>query len=174
METEVKKIPKRRWTHIIPVCILVYIVAFMDRTNISFAIAGGMSEALNLTASMSGLASGIFFIGYMVLQIPGGNMAEHGSAKKFISFSIIAWSIFAIVEGFVHNSTQLLILRFCLGVAEGGVWPAILVIITHWFPMEERKSKCFLYHESCCGKYDNWAYFQLANCIEQLASFVYR
>ncbi|CAB1261869.1 MFS transporter [Clostridium sp. MT-14] len=138
METEVKKIPKRRWTHIIPVCILVYIVAFMDRTNISFAIAGGMSEALNLTASMSGLASGIFFIGYMVLQIPGGNMAEHGSAKKFISFSIIAWSIFAIVEGFVHNSTQLLILRFCLGVAEGGVWPAILVIITHWFPMEER------------------------------------
>ncbi|MFW2501658.1 MFS transporter [Clostridium diolis] len=133
-----KKIPNGRWKHIIPPCILVYIVAFMDRTNISFAIAGGMDKELAMTATISGLVSGIFFVGYMVLQIPGGNYAEKKSAKKFISISLIAWAVLSIASGFVTSIWQLLIFRFLLGVGEGGVWPAVLVIISHWFPNKER------------------------------------
>lgn len=133
-----KVIPNARWWRIIPPTILVYIFSFMDRTNIGLAMAGGMNESLGLTASMSGLAAGIFFIGYLLLQVPGGHIAEHGSAKKYIAWTIFVWGGLSILCGFVQNATQLLVIRFLLGVAEGGVWPATLVIISHWFPNEER------------------------------------
>lgn len=72
MSTEITKcIPNARWWRIIPPAILVYIFAFMDRTNIGFAMAGGMNEALGITSSLSGLAAGIFFVGYIVLQVNG-------------------------------------------------------------------------------------------------------
>ncbi len=131
-------IPKGRWKHIIPATILVYIVAYMDRTNIAIGIAGGMDKDLGMTASFSGLVAGIFFIGYIFLQVPGGHIAERYSAKKFIAWTIIAWGGFALLTGFVQNPTQLLIIRFILGVAEGGVYPAILALIGHWFPNEEK------------------------------------
>lgn len=136
--TEAVKIPKGRWLHIIPACVIVYIVAFLDRGNISFAIAGGMDKELGMAASISGLAAGIFFIGYLLLQVPGGHIAEKGNAKKFIAWTIVAWGGLAIINGFVQSSNQLLLIRFLLGVAEGGVYPAILTIISHWFPSEEQ------------------------------------
>lgn len=137
--TEVlNKIPQKRWVRIIPPTILVYIFGFMDRTNIGFAMAGGMNEALQMTATLSGLAAGIFFIGYMILQVPGGALAQAGHAKKFIAVSILAWSLMCVLLGFVDTAAHLLILRFLIGVAEGGVWPAILVVISHWFPADER------------------------------------
>lgn len=138
MTEMIKNIPSKRWIHIIPPTILVYIFGFMDRTNIGFAMAGGMSETLHMTATLSGLAAGIFFIGYMVLQVPGGALAESGHAKKFIAVSILAWSFMCVLLGFVDTAVHLLILRFLIGVAEGGVWPAILVVISHWFPASER------------------------------------
>ena len=133
-----KKIPAARWMHIIPPCVLIYIVAFMDRTNIGFALTGGMNKELGISVAIMGLVSGIFFVGYMVLQIPGGNYAERKSAKKFITVSLVAWGVLSIASGFVTSVWQMLVLRFLLGVAEGGVWPAVLVIISHWFPNEER------------------------------------
>lgn len=137
-EAIAKNIPGKRWTRIIPPCILVYIFGFMDRTNIGFAMAGGMSEELQMTATLSGLAAGIFFVGYMVLQVPGGALAEKGHAKKFIAGAILAWSIMCVLLGFVDTAAHMLILRFLIGVAEGGVWPAVLVILSHWFPASER------------------------------------
>jgi sugar phosphate permease len=132
-----KLIPKARWWRIIPPTIIIYITAYMDRMNISFAMAGGMNEQLGLSMAASGLAAGIFFWGYMVLQVPGGHIAEHGSAKKFIMWTIIAWGGLSTLTGFVQNSWQLLVMRFLLGVAEGGVYPAILVVVGKWFPKKE-------------------------------------
>jgi MFS family permease len=132
-----KVIPKGRWIRIIPPAIIIYIIAYMDRVNIGFAMAGGMNEALGLSMAASGLAAGIFYWGYLVLQLPGGHMAEHGSAKKFILWTIIAWGGISFATGLVQNSWQLLVLRFLLGVAEGGVYPAVLAIVGHWFPQKE-------------------------------------
>lgn len=109
----------------------------MDRTNIGFAFAGLGSE-LHIDKTQQGLAGGVFFLGYLVLQIPGGHLAERWSAKKFVSIMIVAWGVFAILSGFVQDFTQLLVVRVLLGVAEGGIWPAILVLISHWFPARER------------------------------------
>ena len=126
-----------RWTRLIPIAILVYIISFMDRTNIGFAFSG-MGKSLHIGKAEEGLAGGIFFIGYLFLQIPGGHLAEHWSAKRFVGIMILIWGVFAILSGLVQNFTQLLIVRFILGVAEGGIWPAILVLISHWFPAKER------------------------------------
>ena len=128
---------RARWTRLIPVAIIVYIISFMDRTNIGFAF-DGMGKDLHLDSAAQGLAGGIFFIGYLVLQIPGGHLAERWSAKKFVGIMILIWGVFAFCSAFVQNYTQLLIVRFLLGVAEGGIWPAILVLISHWFPARER------------------------------------
>lgn len=131
------KVPGKRWTHIIPATIILYIMTFMDRMNISFAIAGGMREDLGLSMTIAGLAAGIFFIGYMFLQIPGGYIAEHKSAKKFILFTILGWGLLTVANGFVKSEWQLLTIRFLLGVVEGGIYPAVLVILSNWFPENE-------------------------------------
>jgi MFS family permease len=128
---------RSRWIRLIPVAIIVYIISFMDRTNIGFAF-DGMGKDLHLDSAAQGLAGGIFFIGYLALQIPGGHLAERWSAKKFVGIMVLIWGVFAVVSGLVQNFTQLLIVRFLLGVAEGGIWPAILVLISHWFPARER------------------------------------
>lgn len=65
-----------RWTRLIPVAIVVYIISFMDRTNIGFAF-DGIGKSLHVSSSGEGLAGGIFFIGYLVMQFPGGHLAEH-------------------------------------------------------------------------------------------------
>ncbi len=126
-----------RWKRLIPIAIIVYIISFMDRTNIGFAF-DGLEKSLRIGKAEAGLAGGVFFIGYLFLQIPGGHLAEHWSAKKFVGVMIIIWGIVAILTGFVQTYWQLLIARFLLGVAEGGIWPAILVLLSHWFPAEER------------------------------------
>jgi MFS family permease len=136
-ETLQKAIPKARWWRIIPPTIIIYIIAYMDRMNISFAMAGGMNKELGMSMAASGLAAGIFFWGYLVLQVPAGHIAEHGSAKKFIMWSIIAWGGLSTLTGLVHNFHELLIIRFLLGVAEGGVYPAILIVVGKWFPKKE-------------------------------------
>ncbi|MBO0705317.1 MAG: MFS transporter [Candidatus Dormibacteraeota bacterium] len=127
----------RRYARIIPVAFLMYTIAFMDRLNISLALPQ-MSKELHFGAAVSGLAFGIFFFGYLVLQVPGGHLAERWSAKWFIFILLLVWGLFAVLTGFVQNTAQLLAVRFLLGVAEGGVWPAALVLLSHWFPRAER------------------------------------
>jgi MFS family permease len=128
---------RARWTRLIPIAILVYIISFMDRTNIGFAL-DGLHHDLGIDKSQQGLAAGIFFIGYISLQIPGGHLAEHWSARKFVGIMILVWGALAMAAGFVQSFWQLLLVRFLLGVAEAGIWPAILVLISHWFPVAER------------------------------------
>jgi sugar phosphate permease len=126
-----------RWFRLIPIAMIVYIISFMDRTNIGYAFAG-IGRDFHVGPAAQGAAGGIFFVGYMLLQIPGGWLAEHWSAKKFIAVMIVCWGITAVLCGAVNNYTQLLVARFFLGVAEGGIWPAVLVLISHWFPVRER------------------------------------
>ena len=136
-EAAINKIPNGRWFHIIPPAIIVNLIAFMDRMNISFAMAGGMNEELGLSMTVSGLAAGIFFFGYLALQIPAGHIAERGKAKKYVLYTIVAWGGISLLTGLVQNAWQLLVMRFLLGVAEGGVYPAMLIIIANWFPSKE-------------------------------------
>ncbi|MBA3155673.1 MFS transporter, partial [Salmonella enterica] len=131
-------IPRQRWLRIIPPILIACIISYMDRVNIAFAMPGGMDAELGISATMAGLAGGIFFIGYLFLQVPGGKIAFHGSGKKFIGWSLVAWAIISVLTGIITNQYQLLILRFLLGVAEGGMLPVVLTMISNWFPDAER------------------------------------
>ncbi len=130
-------IPKARWLRILPGTVLIYVVAYMDRMNISLAMAGGMSRDLNLSMTRTGLAAGVFFIGYMLLQVPAGHIAEHLSAKKYVLWSIFAMGTVTFLTGFVQNGGQLIGMRFLLGIAEGGIYPALLIVVSKWFPARE-------------------------------------
>ncbi|MGA0560857.1 MFS transporter [Ancylobacter sp. VNQ12] len=126
-----------RWKRLIPVAMVVYIISFMDRTNISYAFAG-IGQEFNVGKADQGFAGGIFFIGYTLFQIPGGWLATHWSAKKSIGIMILLWGSAAIWCGLARSFDELVLARFVLGLAEGGVWPATLVLINNWFPMSER------------------------------------
>jgi sugar phosphate permease len=130
-------IASARWTRIIPVALIMYTIAFIDRTNISLALPH-ISHDLHLDPQQAGTVAGIFFWGYLALQIPGGHLAKHWSPKKFIAVLLVAWSLFAIGCGFARTYHELLLLRLLLGVAESGVFPATLILLSHWFSRTER------------------------------------
>src|SRR6202795_1019064 len=127
----------QRWIRIIPVALIMYTIAFIDRTNISLALPK-ISRDLHLDPQQAGTVAGIFFWGYLVLQIPGGHLAKHWSAKKFIGVLLVAWAIFAVGCGLARTYHELLLLRLLLGVAESGVYPATLILLSHWFSRFER------------------------------------
>lgn len=126
-----------RWLHIIPVAFIMYTIAFIDRTNVSMALPS-MSRELHMNPTEAGGAAGVFFWGYMLLQIPGGHLAQRWSAKRFVTILLVVWGFCSVVCGLVRTWQEFLIMRFLLGVAEGGVWPAVLILLSHWFPRRER------------------------------------
>lgn len=129
--------PQERWLRIIPIALLMYTISFVNRTNISLALPA-ITRDLHLDPSQAGEVAGIFFWGYLLLQIPGGFIAERWGAKRLIAVMLAAWGLCAVGCGMAQNGQQLLVMRFLLGVAEGSVYPATLVLISHWFPQGER------------------------------------
>jgi sugar phosphate permease len=135
METTIAKV---RWYRLIPVIFITYSLAYLDRANFGFAVAGQMGEDLNITKSMSSLLGSLFFLGYFFFQIPGAHYASKKSAKKLIFWSLILWGAFATATGMTSNITMLIIIRFLLGVVESAVFPAMLILLSRWFTKSER------------------------------------
>src|SRR5215467_5071880 len=114
---------ERRWLRIIPVALIMYTISYIDRTNISLALdpkISSMMKDLFMDDKMKGEAAGIFFLGYVLLQMPGGYLASHWSPRKVISIFLIAWGICAVGCGLAKTFWQFEIARFLLGVAESG------------------------------------------------------
>jgi sugar phosphate permease len=128
---------QRRWLRIIPVAFIMYTIAFVDRTNISLALQP-MIRDLHMSPTQAGAAAGVFFWGYLLLQIPGGYLAHRWSAKRFVGILLVIWGACSAATGMVETSSEFWTMRLLLGVAEGGVWPATLVLLSNWFPRAER------------------------------------
>ncbi len=126
-----------RWWRILGVALAMYVVSMIDRTNIAMAIPSMRAE-LGLSRAGIGFASGIFFFGYVVLQIPCGRLASVWSAKRVIFGLMILWGIISASTALVHTEAELVVNRFALGVVEGGVLTSTIVLIRHWFTREER------------------------------------
>ena len=122
---------------LMPFILLLYIVSYLDRFNVSLA-GLQMSKELGFSDSVFGLGSGIFFIGYFLLEIPGAVLAEVWSARKWIARILLTWGFLASATGFVHTPQQFYWARFLLGVAEAGFVPGILVYLSHWYRPEDR------------------------------------
>src|SRR4051812_31116032 len=114
---------RRRITlRLMPFLFLLYLVSYLDRVNVSYASLE-MTRNLHFSNTVFGLGSGIFFLGYLLLEIPGAILVERWSARKWIARIMISWGLFAALTGFVHTAREFYGARFMLGLAEAGFFP---------------------------------------------------
>ena len=131
----------QRWLRLIPVALLMYTISYVDRTNVALALDPGISSMMKdllMDDRLKGQAAGIFFLGYVLLQIPGGYLAGRWSPKKLISLCLVFWGLCAVGCGLASTFREFAVMRFLLGVAESGVYPMMLVLLANWFPRSER------------------------------------
>ena len=131
---------RQRWLRLLPVAFVTYSLAYLDRSNFSIGVAGGMKEDLALTGAMSSLIGASFFLGYCLFQIPGTLYAERRSVRGLIFWCTLAWGLLAAVQGLLHSAALLIAVRFLLGAVEAAVLPAMVVFLARWFTRGERGS----------------------------------
>ena len=132
---------QQRWLRIIPVALIMYTISYVDRTNVSMALDPKISSLMHdlmMDDRMKGQAAGVFFLGYVLLQMAGGHLAGRWSAKKLVSLCLVFWGVCAVGCGLAKTFYQFETARFLLGVSESSVYPATLVLLAHWFPRAER------------------------------------
>jgi len=129
---------------ILPFIWLLYIVAFLDRINITFA-ALTMNKELAITSQQYGMLTGIFFIGYFLFEIPSNLLLHKVGARVWIARILVSWGIVAVLGGFVHSVHQLYGVRFLLGLAEAGFAPGMVLYLTYWFRQREQAQAVGLY-----------------------------
>ncbi len=135
---------KKAWIRLVPFVFVLYIISFMDRGNISFAISS-METIPAFTPAVLGLASGIFFIGYFIFEMPGTYLVEKWSAKGVISIFLLGWGIFAILTGTSKNPGELYTFRFITGFMEGAFFPGIIYYLSTWFPARQKAAAVALF-----------------------------
>jgi ACS family tartrate transporter-like MFS transporter len=118
---------------------VLYLVAFLDRVNISFA-ALTMNRDLGIGDSLFGLAAGIFFVGYFIFEVPSNLILARLGARRWIMILMIVWGITSVATAFVRGPQLYILLRFLLGLAESGFFPGIILYLTFWFPPSVRSS----------------------------------
>ena len=122
---------------LLPFLFVLYVIAFLDRMNVGVA-ALQMPRDLGLSDRAIGVGAGIFFFGYLLLEIPGALIAERWSARRWIARIMISWGILTVLLAFIHSARQFYVVRFLVGAAEAGFFPAVIVYLTHWFRAIDR------------------------------------
>ena len=122
---------------LIPFLLLCYIVAYLDRVNVSFAKLK-MLQDLNLSETIYGAGAGIFFIGYFLFEVPSNVILHRVGARIWIARIMLSWGVISAAMMFVSSETSFYVVRFFLGVAEAGFFPGIILYMTYWYPAERR------------------------------------
>ncbi len=122
---------------ILPFLMLCYFIAFVDRVNAGFA-AIHMNRDVGLSASVFGLGGGLFYISYVLFEIPSNLAMEKVGARLWIARIMITWGLVAAGMAFVVGPNSFYGLRLLLGAAEAGFFPGVILYLTYWFPREYR------------------------------------
>ena len=122
---------------IVPFLFICYLVSFLDRINIGFAHLE-MTRDLRISEAAYGLGAGIFFIGYVLFEVPSNLLLTRIGARRTLCRIMVCWGIVSACTMFVQNSWQLNALRFLLGAFEAGFFPGIVLYLTYWFPPRRR------------------------------------
>src|SRR5215831_12646608 len=122
---------------LLPFLWLLYMIAFLDRVNVAYA-ALEMSHDLGFSDRVFGFGAGLFFIGYVLFEIPGALIVERWSARRWLARIMITWGAFTILTGFVQTAKQFYMARFLVGLAEASFFPGVIVYLTHWFRIPDR------------------------------------
>ena len=129
-----------------PFVALMFFINYLDRTAIGFAAPSGMNADLGLSAAQFGFASGIFFLGYIVLEVPSNLALNKFGARRWLARIMISWGIVAVLFTFVQTFTQLTALRFLLGVAEAGFFPGAILFLSMFVPARYRSGILGLFY----------------------------
>jgi len=146
----------KAYRRLLPLLFLCYVIAYVDRTNVSIASLTMSVDLPWFNNLVMGFGSGVFFIGYFLLEIPGSLIVEKWSARKWICRIMVSWGIMAGMTAMVKTPFQFYAVRFLLGLAEAGFFPGVIVYLTHWFPSRDRSRAL--------------AYFFVATPIAQIVS----
>ncbi|MDR3373560.1 MAG: MFS transporter [Ancalomicrobiaceae bacterium] len=131
---------------LVPFVGLMFFINFLDRTAISFAGPNGLTADLGMTAAQFGFASGVFFLGYIFLEIPSNLALNKFGARLWLSRIMITWGIVAALFAWVSTVNGLYWLRFFLGVAEAGFFPGAILFLSQWVPARHRSTILALFY----------------------------
>ena len=121
----------------LPLILLSFFVALVDRANISFA-AATMNADLGFSETVYGIGASVFFLGYALLEVPSNLLLAKFGARVWLARIMLTWGVISILTAFVHTPWQFYAMRFALGVAEAGFYPGVILYLSSWFPGEHR------------------------------------
>ena len=128
---------KKVYLRLLPFCFLLYFICYLDRVNVGFA-ALTMNKDIGLSSYVFGLGAGAFFWGYFLLEVPSNLILEKVGARRWIGRIMISWGLVSGAFVFTQGPISFIVLRFCLGLAEAGFFPGIILYFTYWFPPHHR------------------------------------
>jgi ACS family tartrate transporter-like MFS transporter len=137
LQRESDRILARAAWRLIPFMSLMYVVSFLDRVNISFA-ALRMNQELGFSPEVYGFASGVFFFGYFLFEVPSNLMLQKVGARLWMCRICVSWGLLSMLTAFAREPVMFCILRFLLGAAEAGLYPGMVLYMTYWFPSSTR------------------------------------
>ncbi|KQR78481.1 MFS transporter [Burkholderia sp. Leaf177] len=129
---------------LLPFLFLCYLCAYLDRINVAFAKLQ-MLKDLNFSDAVYGAGAGVFFVGYLLFEVPSNLLLLRVGARRWIARIMITWGIISAGMMFVTSPMSFYVMRFLLGVAEAGFIPAILFYLTYWFPASRRSKVTALF-----------------------------
>lgn len=128
---------KRIAWRLVPLLTIIYLIAYIDRANVSYAKLT-MVQALHMTEAEFGFAASVFFIGYLICEVPSNLALNHFGARPWIARIMLTWGVATVLTAFVPSATWFLIVRFVVGTCEAGLYPGIIFYLSMWFPQKQR------------------------------------
>jgi len=146
----------KAYQRILPLLCLCYVIAYVDRTNVAIAKLTMVNDLPAFDNAVIAFGGGLFFWGYVLLEIPGSLLVEKWSARRLLCRIMVTWGIIAMLTSLVRTPGQFYGVRFALGLAEAGFFPGVIVFLTHWFTARDRARAL--------------AYFLIATPVAQIVS----
>ena len=137
---------------LIPFLFLIYVVAYLDRVNVSFAQLQ-LEDDLGFSDTIFGIGAGIFSLGYVIFGVPSNLALERFGARRWLAGIMVVWGLISASMMFINGATSFYVLRFLLGAAEAGFFPGIILFLTWWFPERERTRTIALFLTAVSAAY---------------------
>jgi ACS family tartrate transporter-like MFS transporter len=137
---------------LIPFLFLIYVVAYLDRVNVSFAQLQ-LEDDLGFSDTIFGIGAGIFSLGYVIFGVPSNLALARFGARRWLAAIMIVWGLISASMMFIGGATSFYVLRFLLGAAEAGFFPGIILFLTWWFPERERTRTVALFLTAVSAAY---------------------
>ncbi len=145
MPAQLSRILPKLHLRLMPVLLMMYVLAFLDRANIGFAKAGFQADA-GIGDTAYAFGASIFFIGYALLEVPSNLILHRVGARLWLARIMVTWGLVSAMTAFVHSPPAFYAIRFLLGIAEAGFFPGVIYYLTLWYPTTARARSVGLFY----------------------------